>query len=89
MLVTGQVGEIDGVKIIKTPKAWLTDGTDSFQCLIVHPSAIVAPVKTNTVRIFDKPEDAFGTKVDGRIYYDCFILESKKLGLASIQNVTA
>lgn len=86
--ITGMVGEIDGVAIIKTNKAWLTDGTKTFDCLIVHNIATVAPIKLADYRANTNPERYSGTLFDGRFVYDAFVLTNKANALASIEDVT-
>lgn len=73
MLVKGQVGEVDGVAIIKTSR--LPAG-----CLfeITHPLACTSPVKLEEYRIHDDPPGISGQLCEGRVYYDAFILNKKK-----------
>ena len=74
--------------IIKTNKAWLTDGTKTFDCLIAHNVATVAPIKLAEYRSNTMPERFSGTLFDGRFVYDAFVLTNKALALASIEDVT-
>ena len=88
MLLKGQVGEVDGVAILAAKKAWMEDNTSSatikYDCLIAHKSATVAPVKLAEYKVITDSEDYSGTVFLGRIYYDCFVLNNKKVGLAGI-----
>lgn len=88
ILMRGQVGEVDGIPIIKTNKAWMHDLTSetagNYDCLIAHRSATVAPIKLQEYRIVTDSEDYSGTLFLGRFYYDCFILDEKKDGLVAI-----
>lgn len=88
MLLKGQVGEVDGVAILSAKKAWMEDNTPSttikYDCLIAHKSATVAPVKLAEYKVITDSEDYSGTVFLGRIYYDCFVLNNKKVGLAGI-----
>lgn len=88
MLLKGQVGEVDGVAILAAKKAWMEDNTSSttikYDCLIAHKSATVAPVKLAEYKIITDSEDYSGTVFLGRIYYDCFVLNNKKVGLTGI-----
>ena len=86
--ITGMVGEIDGVAIVKTNKAWLTDGVKTFDCLIAHNVATVAPIKLAEYRMNTAPERFSGTLFDGRFVYDAFVLDNKAVALASIEDVT-
>ena len=79
MLVTGQVGMIDGVPLILVPGSYFPDETLGF--LLLHPSAVVSPVKLCEYKIHDNPPGINGWLVEGRIVYDCFVLDSKKNGV--------
>ena len=78
MLVKGQIGEVDGVAIVKTTR--LPAG-----CLfeITHPLACVAPVKLEEYRIHQDPPGISGQLAEGRIYYDAFVL-NKKANMISV-----
>lgn len=88
MLIKGQIGELDGVPIVKVTKAWMEDNTGGttikYDCLIAHKSATVAPIKLAEYKVITDSEDYSGTVFLGRIYYDCFVLNNKKKGLAGI-----
>lgn len=74
MLVKGQVGEVDGVAIVKVAKKRLPAG-----CLfeITNKAACVAPVKIEDYKIHDNPPGISGMLVEGRIYFDAFVLNQK------------
>ena len=88
MLIRGQIGELDGVPIVKVTKAWMEDNTAEttvkYDCLIAHKSATVAPIKLAEYKVITDSEDYSGTVFLGRFYHDCFILNNKKKGLAGI-----
>jgi N4-gp56 family major capsid protein len=75
MLINGQVGEVDGVKIVKVPTSYLPAKTPF---MIVHKSAMCAPKKLQDYKIHENPPGINGNLVEGRIYYDAFILDSRK-----------
>lgn len=75
MLVSGQVGEIDGMKVIKIPTSYLPANTPF---LIVHPVATVAANKLQDYKTHDNPPGINGQLVEGRVRYDAFVLENKK-----------
>lgn len=75
MLVNGSVGMVDGVQIIPVPKSYLPDNTEF---VITHPVATVSPVKLAEYITHDNPPGINGTLVEGRIYYDAFVLNNKK-----------
>lgn len=75
MLVSGQVGEIDGMKVIKVPTSYLPANTPF---LIVHPVATVAANKLQDYKTHDNPPGINGQLVEGRVRYDAFVLDNKK-----------
>ena len=74
-LMNGQVGEIDGVAIIKVPSKRLPAGL-LFE--ITHPLACTAPVKINEYKLHTDPPGISGMLAEGRVYHDAFILNNKK-----------
>ena len=79
-LFNGQVGEIDGVAIIKVPKKRLPAGL-LFE--ITHPLACTAPVKINEYKLHTDPPGISGMLAEGRVYHDAFILNNKARMIAA------
>jgi N4-gp56 family major capsid protein len=77
-LITGQVGDVDGVKIVKVPSTYMTTKTPF---IIVHKSVMCAPKKLQEYKIHENPPGINGNLVEGRIYYDAFVLDAKKKGV--------
>lgn len=77
-LINGQVGEIDGVKIIKVPSTYFPTNVNFIIC---HPVATVAAEKLEDYKTHDNPPGINGWLVEGRQRYDCFVLENKKNAL--------
>jgi len=75
MLVNGQVGEIDNVKIIKVPSVYLPANT---AFIIAHPAATVAAEKLSDYKTHNNPPGINGWLVEGRVRYDAFVLDNKK-----------
>jgi N4-gp56 family major capsid protein len=75
MLVNGQVGEIDGVKLVKVPASYLPTNCEF---IIEHPSSTVSPAKLTEYKIHDNPPGINGNLVEGRVRFDTFVLEAKK-----------
>jgi N4-gp56 family major capsid protein len=84
MLINGQVGEVDGVKIVKVPSSYFPAKTPF---IIVHKSAMCAPKKLQDYKIHENPPGINGNLVEGRIYYDAFILDSRKKAVYSWKEV--
>ncbi len=78
MLINGQVGEIDGMKVVKVPSSYLPANTPF---LIAHPVATVGAQKLEDYKIHDNPPGINGKLVEGRKRYDAFVLENKKNAL--------
>jgi N4-gp56 family major capsid protein len=75
IVLKGVIGEIDGIPLILVPDTYLPTGT-SF--VITHNSATVAPLKLADYTIHENPPGIDGWLVEGRVYYDAFVLNNKK-----------
>lgn len=74
----GVVSNLDGAAVIKVPAARLPE---NFGFLMCHPSATVAPTKLEDYKIHQDPPGISGSLVEGRICYDAFILDNKKMAI--------
>lgn len=74
----GVVSNLDGANVIKVPAARLPEG---FGFLLAHPCATVAPTKLESYISHQYPPGISGTLVEGRIVYDAFVLDNKKMAL--------
>ncbi|MBC8577758.1 hypothetical protein [Yanshouia hominis] len=82
----GVVGEIDGTPIILVPTAYFPKGVNF---IIVHNSAMVSPVKLSEYKTHDDPPGLNGWLVEGRVYYDAFVLTNKASGILVSVDPTA
>ena len=78
MLTKGQVGMVDGIKIVVVPDSIMPENT---AFIIASKNATVSPVKLSEYKIHDNPPGINGWLVEGRVYYDAFILNNKMDGL--------
>lgn len=76
--INGVVGEIDGVKIVKVPDNYLPTNC---AFIITHPSVTVKAEKLADYKIHTDPPFISGNLVEGRVYYDAFVLDAKKDGI--------
>ena len=83
--ITGAVGEVDGIPIIVVPGPYLPGNVD---LLITHPMACPSPVKLEMYRILEDQRGIDGKVVEGRIYYDCFVLSNKKNAIGYLTSAT-
>lgn len=78
-LISGQVGEVDGVAVIKVPSVRMPAGA-SF--IITHAMATTAPTKIYEYKIHADPPGLAGHLVEGLFYYDAFVLSNKSKAIA-------
>lgn len=74
----GVISMLDGMSVIKVPAARLPE---KFGFLIAHPCATVAPTKLESYKAHEDPPGISGSLVEGRIVYDAFVLDNKKMAL--------
>lgn len=74
----GVVSNLDGALVIKVPASRLSE---NFGFMMCHPCATVAPTKLENYKIHQDPPGISGSLVEGRICYDAFILDNKKMAI--------
>ncbi|MBO7393116.1 MAG: N4-gp56 family major capsid protein [Abditibacteriota bacterium] len=86
-LVNGQVGTLMGIPTVVLPTGYMptkTIGsgnsakTYQLEFMVTHPIAAVSPVKIEDYRVHMDPPGISGALVEGRLYFDCFVLNNKK-----------
>lgn len=82
----GVLSNLDGAAVIKVPAARLPENCGFILC---HPCATVAPTKLEDYKIHQDPPGISGSLVEGRICYDAFVLENKKMAIYYQELVTA
>ena len=83
MTITGLVGEVDGVMIIKAPSIYFPTG---IKCVLTNRLVMPSPIKLQDYKIHEDPPGINGWLVEGRIRYDAFILTEKADAIAVIGN---
>lgn len=73
MLIKNQVGEVDGVAIVKVPTNKMPTKTPF---ILIHPSCSTSPIKLKDYKIHDNPPGINGKLLEGRLIYDCFIFDT-------------
>lgn len=77
-LAKGQVGEYDGMTVVKVPKGrW----PQNANFIIAYKNSVTVPVKLNETKLHQDPPGISGNLLEGRQYYDCFVLDAKKDGV--------
>lgn len=85
ILLSGQVGEVDGVALIKVPSSYMP-GKVPF--IFIHKSVMVSPKQLKEHKTHINPPGISGWLTEGRFIYDAFVREQKKDGIyAHIEGV--
>ena len=78
MLKTGRIGMVDGIEIVLVPHSKLPAGS---AFLLVHKDACIAPRQLEEYKTHEDPPGLSGTLCEGRVLYDCFVLDEKADGI--------
>ncbi|MDR1629739.1 MAG: N4-gp56 family major capsid protein [Oscillospiraceae bacterium] len=78
LAINGVVGLIDKTKIVVVPTDYFPAGVNF---IITHPAAMTSPVKIADYKQHENPQGINGWLVEGRIYYDAFILNNKRAAI--------
>ena len=78
MMKTGIIGMVDGIKIVMVSHSKLPAGT---AFLLVHKDACVAPRQLEEYKTHEDPPGISGTLCEGRVLFDCFVLDEKADGI--------
>ncbi len=76
--IKGVISNLDGSMVVKVPAARLPEG---FGFMLAHPCATVAPTKLEDYKIHKDQPGISGSLVEGRICYDAFVLDNKKMAI--------
>ncbi len=74
----GIVGEVQGLKVVKVPNTYLPK--DCY-FLIWVPAAVMFPYKISDAKYHKDPPGLSGDLLEGRHYYDAFVLGAKSAGV--------
>lgn len=82
-LISGQIGEVDGIAVVKVPVSYVPSKTE---LLLVHEEVLIAPHKFDTYRILKEVQGIDGWVVEGRRYYDAFVPTNRGKALVVSQS---
>ena len=77
-VLKGVIGRLYGFNIVEVPDAWLPTGV---QFLVMHKDSGIMPKKIKTLRGLDNQKGVDGYVIEGRFYYDAFVLGKKAGGI--------
>lgn len=81
----GAVGLVDNCVVKPVPTSWMPEGVGA---LIKYKGCTVDPVKLQHYDVLPKVQGFDGPVVQGRVYYDAFVLDAKKNGIVSIKTTS-
>ena len=77
-LTKGVVGKFDNMTVVKVPKGrW----PENVNFIIVQKNAATAPVNIHDAKVHKDPPGISGNLLEGRNYYDCFVIASRANGV--------
>lgn len=82
----GVIAMVDGMDVVKVPSKRMPA---KMGFMIAHPVATVAPTKLDDYKIHQDPPGISGELVEGRICYDAFVLDNKKIAIYYVEDKTA
>ena len=74
----GVISNLDGMNVIKVSSKRVPK---NFGFMVAHPCATVAPTKLADYRTHQDPPGISGTLTEGRISYDAYVLDNKKMAI--------
>lgn len=74
----GDVGRIGDMRVIEVPGSYFPS---DLQFLITYKESVLHPVKLKTARVLTEDSNVDGWIVQGRWYFDAFVLEALKMGV--------
>jgi hypothetical protein len=77
----GVCGEIAGLNIVRVPKSYMPEGC---YFLITHKNAVLMPYKISDAKVHNDPVGVSGALIEGRHYYDAFVLGAKSAGVYAL-----
>ena len=84
MLIKNQVGEVDGISIVKVPTTRMPTATEF---ILIHPSCSCSPLKLEDYKIHDNPVGVNGQVIEGRFIYDCFVFDTQGQAICVAKNI--
>lgn len=82
-LIKGQVGELDGFRVVKVAKKYFPNGV---YAIAAHKGSILNPMKLQDYNLHHNPPGVSGDRIDIRLMYDAFVLDAKAGGVCVLVN---
>jgi N4-gp56 family major capsid protein len=82
MLIKGQIGEIDGVALVKAPASYMPEGVSM---ILAHKEAAAQPIRLEQFNIYPKAQGYSGPVVEGLVYYDAFVFDARNKSVCVVK----
>ncbi len=82
-IAKGVAGQVMGAQIVVVPNGYLPAGC---QFLLAHKNSLLMPWKISDARVHKDPPGINGDLLEGRFYYDAFVLSAKCMGVYALVN---
>lgn len=76
----GVCGSVDNFQIVKVPAGYLPEGC---YMLATYKGSVLMPYKIQDTKIHEDPVGLSGNLLEGRHYYDAFVLGAKSMGVVA------
>ena len=86
MRLKGVISNLDGMNVVKVASKRVPE---NFGFMVAHPVATCAPTKLADYKTHQDPPGISGSLVEGRVVYDAFILDNKKMAIYYQENKAA
>lgn len=77
----GVCGELFGMHLVRVPQSYMPEGC---YFLITHKDAVLLPYKIADAKVHEDPVGVSGALIEGRHYYDAFVLGAKAAGVYAL-----
>jgi hypothetical protein len=77
-LAQGIVGEIDGARVVPVASSRMPQNCFF---ILTHRDSTTSPVKLDEYKVHENPPGISGALVEGRLYFDAFVINAKKNGV--------
>lgn len=73
-IAKGVCGEVFGMNVVRVPKSYLPENV---YFLVAHKDAVLMPYKIADAKVHEDPVGVSGALIEGRHYYDAYVLGAK------------
>ena len=80
-IAKGVCGEVFGMNVVRVPKSYLPEDV---YFLVAHKDAVLMPYKIADAKVHEDPVGVSGALIEGRHYYDAYVLGAKCGGVYAL-----